>query len=62
MHKRHNLEKEYKKMAARCVYLPDEVIVAVNKKAAEDNRSFSFVLAEVLRKEFSLSKSGQKSA
>lgn len=49
-------------MSARSVNIPDEVIAAVNKKAAEESRSFSNVITEVLRKEFSLSKSSQKSA
>lgn len=49
-------------MSVRSVNIPDELIVAVNKKAAEESRSFSYVIAEVLRKEFSLSKSSQKSA
>jgi metal-responsive CopG/Arc/MetJ family transcriptional regulator len=49
-------------MSVKSVSIPDELIAAVNRKAAEERRNFSSVVTEVLRKEFSSSNSGQKSA
>ncbi|MDV2992864.1 MAG: hypothetical protein N4J56_002836 [Chroococcidiopsis sp. SAG 2025] len=49
-------------MSVKSVSIPDELIAVVNKKAAEESRTFSSVITGILRKEFDSNKSGQKSA